>query len=827
MDGRAKKALSYGRRSLWRIVSIPLKVLGTVFLILITTAALLALVGTVYINQNLKVDLDLDLNSFTLKQTSTVYCYDADGNEIELATLHGQENRALAEFNEIPKSMINALIAVEDKRFFSHQGVDWKRTAAAFGGMFVSTDKITGGGSTITQQLIKNLTDEKEVTVRRKVSEIFRALEFEKHYTKEEILEWYLNTCFFGQDCYGVKVAARTYFDKDLSEITVAEAASIICITNSPTRYNPFRNPEKNKERQETVLALMFEQGMLTEWEYRQAVAQKLVFVHENKTSEQDVQSYFVDQVYRDVSADLAVKYGVTEAFAQQMLLNGGYKIYTTMRPDIQSIMDEIFQNEENIPAVKGLDKPQAAMILMDPYTGAVLGMEGGVGQKVGNLVLNRAVKSTRQPGSSIKPVAVYAPALDYNLITPYSVLDDAPFRLVDDRAWPRNSNGRYKGRTTILAGVTSSTNTMAVRTLDLLKPQLSYQFATEKMHLSTLTEQDIDYAPLALGGLTKGVSVLELTAAYCAFPNQGEYITPRTYTLVTNNDGAEIILDNQPQREIAMQEKTAWYMNTLLQSVVQSGTGSRAQLAVNMPAAGKTGTTTRDYDRLFVGYTPYYCAGVWFGYDEQKKIELEQSTNPALALWKMVMDKVHAELEREEFFKLENVVQASYCLDSGMVPSENCKLDPRGDRVATGYFYKDDVPRAPCTVHSLTQWDAVTGHLATPYCPSENLRWVSLLSVSRAMPAAGVTIEDEGYRVRTFGGEEYPEGFFPPADPADGAPNSYCPLHASPDWALPPEIDPNDPGGDPNVTPPESPPPDLSPPQDVSLPPPPLDTSP
>jgi penicillin-binding protein 1A len=602
-------------------------------------------------------------------------------------------------------------------------------------------------------------------------------------------------------------VAARTYFGKELSDITVAEAASIIGITNSPTRYDPFRNPDKNKTRQETILTEMYKQGMLTEREYSQAVAQKLNFVHDNKPSEREVQSFFEDQVYRDVSADLAAQYGVTEAVAQQMLLNGGYKIYTTMRPDIQAIMDEIFQNEENIPEVKGLDKPQAAMILMDPFTGEVLGMEGGVGEKTANLTLNRAVKSVRQPGSSIKPVTVYAPALDYNLITPYSVLDDAPFRLVDGRAWPRNSNGRYKGRTTILSGVTSSTNTIAVRTLDLLKPQLSYQFATDKMHLSTLTAQDIDYAPLALGGLTKGVSVLEMTAAYCTFPNQGEYIEPRTYTKVTSHDGVEIILDNQPQRQIAMQEKTAWYMNTLLQSVVRSGTGARAQLETDMPAAGKTGTTTRDYDRWFVGYTPYYCAGVWFGYDEQKKIELAQNTNPALALWKMVMDKVHAELERREFFELENVVRASYCLDSGLAPSENCGSDPRGSRVATGYFYRDDVPRSPCAVHSLVQFDTVTGHLATPYCPPENLGWRSLLSFSRPMPAPDISVEDEGYRIRPLGGEEYPDGFYPPAEPEESA-NGYCQLHSDPNWMLPPTDSPDDP----DVTPPDgSSPPDVS----------------
>ena len=795
MDARTKKALRYGRRSLGRVVGIPLKIVGTIVLVFVMTGIMLTMIGALYIRKNLTSNLAVDLYSYTLNQTSTIWCKDKDGEWFKLETLQSKENRELAQFGEIPENMINALIAVEDKRFYSHKGVDWYRTVGAFTNMFTSS-RSSFGGSSITQQLIKNLTEEKDVTVKRKMTEIFRALEFEKHYTKEEILTWYFNTCYFGSSAYGVKVAARTYFDKDLSELTVAESASIIGITNSPTKYNPFQNPENNKDRQEDILEKMFEQGMLTEAEYTAAVEQPLQFKHGNKPSERGAQSYFIDQVFRDVSADLAKKTGWTYALAQQTVLNGGYDIYITMDMEIQAIIDDIFTNEENIPAVRGLEKPQAAMVLMDPYTGEVLGMSGGIGEKEGSLSLNRAVQSVRQPGSSIKPIGVYAPAMEADLITPYSVLDDAPIRSEKGRAWPRNSGGGYKGLTTVQSGVTRSTNTIAAQTISLLTPERAHSFLIESLGITSLKDTDVTYS-LSLGGLTRGISVLEMTAAFCTFPNRGEYIKPRTYTLVMS--GTEPVLDNRPQVTAAIKEKNAWYMNNMLQAVVQSGTGARAKLKVNIPAAGKTGTTTEDKDRWFVGYTPYYCGGVWFGFDDPKKISLEQSTNPALALWKMVMDRVHEDLERREFFNIDSeIVRASYCLDSGLKPTENCSLDPRGGRVATGAFHKDDLPKESCSVHVLVDQDSESGKLATPYCPSENIRKIALLDFKRELPVS-VSIDDGAYLIRAAD-EDY--GSVSEEDKA----NDYCPLHTHADWQaelppLEPELDEPDEG--------ETPPPD------------------
>ncbi len=843
MKKQTKKAIRHTGRSFGRIIGTIGKIFGTLLLIFITTGAIMAVFFVMFVTRDLEVDLDVNLEDFQQAENSFLLYQDAGSGEwIQFETLHGIENRVRVSYDEIPDSMIQALLAIEDKRFFEHNGVDWKRTFGAFGNLFLGSGGSAYGGSTITQQLIKNITGEKEVTVQRKVQEILRALEFEKHTTKEQILEEYLNTCYFGEGSWGVKTAAMTYFGKELDELTVAESACIIGITNSPTRYNPFINPDKNKKRQQTILDEMYDQGKLTEAEYNAASKQKLVFSRDHRPSEKSNQSYFADEVFNDVVADLMEARGVSKLFAQQMVLSGGYRIYTTMDKNIQDIMDDVFTNEENFPVTKGSEKPQSAMLLMDPYTGHVLGMAGGRGEKQENLSFNRATQAERPPGSSIKPISVYAPAMEYNLITPYAVVDDTPLRKEGSRAYPRNSTngGRYTGRMTIANAVKNSTNTVAVRVVDMMTPQRSFEFATENMHISTLIEKkvvgktvwsDIDLGPLALGGFTSGAKVIDMTAAYCVFPNEGFYNKPITYTRVEDYKG-NVILENEPAPERAIKEKTAWYMNNMLQDVVKGGTGSKAKFE-DMHIAGKTGTTTNDYDRWFAGYTPYYCAVAWFGYDQPKKITLETSTNPALTMWKLVMERVHEGLPDKDFFELSNTVSASYCLDSGLVPTENCRLDPRGSRVATGVFYKDDVPRSACNVHTLTNVCGESGQLATPYCPVESLRRVAFLNVQRNMPIAGVTVGDEGYTVRIFGQDnQAPSGYFSAVVPvAEGAvaPNSFCALHPDAASVLPsptPPFDPNNPFDglpfDPFdlLSPSPTPPPDVPtvPPGDVTV---------
>ncbi|MCL2081294.1 MAG: transglycosylase domain-containing protein [Oscillospiraceae bacterium] len=806
------KAAGGAMHTLESAFGVVFKILGTILLIIMTTGSILAVVFSIYISRYLKVDMSINLKDYDLRQTSTVTYTDRDsGLSFELGTLHGQQNRKLAAYEEIPGHMIEALVSIEDKRFFQHDGVDWKRTVGAFTQMFMPGGS-SFGGSTITQQLIKNLTEEKDFTVARKVQEILRALDFEKRYSKEEILEMYLNTCYFGQGCYGVKTAAETYFGKTLDQLTAAESASIIGITNKPTLYNPFLNPDKNKDRQETILNQMFVQGMLSQVEYNRAKYQPLVFVSPIDDGDDyydlgRIQSYFIDQIFFDVRNDLVARKEITEQYANMLIYGGGLTIESTIDTRIQGIIDEVYSNDENFPVVKDSEKPQSSLLILDPYSGEVLGFAGGRGIKTGNLVRNLPNHAQRQPGSAIKPVTVYAAAFDMGFITPYSVIDDIPSDN-NGAVWPRNSGGAYRGRTNVITAVQNSVNTIAVRIVESITPAKAFYFGRDTLGLKSLVEErwvtrsndrqemltDIQRSPLALGGLTRGLTVRELTAAYATFANRGMYSAPHTYKRVLDANG-NVLLDNNAPPEVAIKEKTAHYMNVVLQQAVTSGTGARARLT-DMPTAGKTGTTNDDFDRWFTGYTPYYAGGSWYGFTIPKKIRLEQSTNPALAMWKLVMDEIHEDLERREFFKPDGLVNASYCLDSGFTPTDNCRLDPRGSRVATGAYFSEDVPKMPCNVHTLVDVDKESGRLATPYCPGENLTKVALLNIGRGLIASGVHVWDEQYTVRYWGGggPDIPEGRFrPAASGADGAPpyNTFCHLHEV--EILPPPPEPGD----------------------------------
>lgn len=800
------------------------RVLGTLFLILTVASLIVAFLFMVYVNQYIKPMLDLP--DFDLALTSFVYYIDPEtGEEVQLEQLYNTENRVWVDYEDIPQYLIEATIAIEDHRFYSHHGVDWKRTASAVVNMFIGM-KDNFGGSTITQQLIKNLTNENEVTVKRKIVEIFRALEFERHFTKEQILEEYLNTIPLGQGCNGVKTAAQVYFGKEVEDLTLAQSACIIGITNATTAYNPYINPKKNKQRQEDVLFRMFELGMIDQKEYDDAVAEKLVFVKGTTadTSNSDqIQSYYVDQVIIDVRNDLMEQYGLSKQAATNAIYSSGYKIYIPIDIRIQNIMDEVFSNPDNIPkvVVNGPETPQASMVVMDPYTGNVLGMVGGVGEKEGAFTLNRATQTYRQPGSSIKPISVYSPALDMGMITPYSVLEDSPLYFDDNgKPWPKNYDLRYRGLMTATRAVELSDNAVAAKVVDMITPERAFNFATQNLGLTSLVREttiagkvysDVNIAPMSLGGLTKGVSVEEMTAAYCAFVNDGVYTKPRTYTKVVDS-GGNVVLNNVPESNVAMKEKTAYYMTYMLQSVVKQGTGTKAQLE-NMAVAGKTGTTTNDNDRWFVGYTPYYVGAVWFGFDEPQEINLEKSTNPALALWKMVMERAHEGLESKTFNEPEGLVKASFCLDSGMAPSEYCTQDVRGSRVAVGLFYPEDVPQQICTRHVPVMKDIVTGRVATPYCPETQLVQAALLNLKRWFPVPNVFIEDEQYTLRDYVPTVDPLTGEPVALPvyneqtgypgaiaanADGSPpaNGYCPVHSQP---TAPPVEPNEPT-DPNL---------------------------
>ena len=427
-------------------------VLLTILLVGLTTAAICGMVFAVYINKYVSNDVEIYLDSYRLNLTSFMYYVDPEtGKEVELNSLHGLEDRVWVDLEDIPKQLQLAFISVEDNTFYTHNGVNWKRTIGATIKWTGLLDDFTGGGSTITQQLIKNLTDDKDTSVKRKLREIMRALELEKKYEKDDILEMYLNTIYFGQGAYGVHQAAKTYFNKDLKDLTLAECASIAGIVKNPYGYDLKRFPEKNAERRATVLYTMKEYGNISQAQYDQAMAED-VQAYKDTGEEDDsssYQTYFEDAVISAVKSDLQTKLGYSASMAEQLLYGGGLKIVTTLDPVIQSKMDAVFQDEDNFPGGLGNDGtyPQASMVLMDPYTGQVKALYGGRGEKEGDLVLNRATQTYRSPGSSIKPITVYSPALEYGLVTPITVVDDVPKDFTirgDGTGWPYNESRTY-----------------------------------------------------------------------------------------------------------------------------------------------------------------------------------------------------------------------------------------------------------------------------------------------------------------------------------------------------------------------------------------------
>ena len=468
------------------------KVVGTVLLTAFLAFLIFACLFAVYVKNDLSQQAEWAADSFSLDQTSVIYYEDPTTGKYEvLQTLYGGSNSTWVEYDDIPKNLIHACIAIEDKRFEKHQGVDWVTTLRACFKMFLG--KSEAGGSTITQQLIKNLTGEKEVTVRRKLVEIYRALEFEKTHTKKDIMEWYLNIIPLGENCKGVQSASRVYFGKDVKDLSLAECASLIGITNNPSRYDPYisaENTSKNKERQEVILDQMLKQGYINQEQYDEAVAEELVFTNnsrENADTSDDYYSWFEDQVIRDVVSDLCDKTGYEYDIVYKMVMTGGYQIYSTINPDVQAAVDKVYEDLKSLPATASSQQLQSGIVIVDNTTGDVVALAGGVGKKQGSLVWNCATQSLLSPGSTIKPVAVYAPAIELGLITPATVLDDTPYSFTDTATWPKNLDSTYRGLVSVKEAVAESLNTIPVKLVAQMTPEYSYSFAKDKMGLSTL----------------------------------------------------------------------------------------------------------------------------------------------------------------------------------------------------------------------------------------------------------------------------------------------------------------------------------------------------
>ena len=727
------------------------RVIGTILLVFVLTAAIFAGIFSAYINSSMRGRVEVYLDEFETKVSTELYYQEPSSGEWTMyhTLFLDSENRIWADLEQIPKDLQNAVVAIEDKRFYTHKGVDWHGTARAiFSTIFGGSVQ---GGSTITQQLVKNVTGDNQNTVKRKVMEIYRAQELEKRYEKDEILEAYLNEVYFGYSCYGVVTASLKYFNKDVSELSLAECASLVAITNNPSLYDPLQTDwglENNRTRQLLVLGAMLEQGKIDQAAYDAAKEENVVFsngytilgdrvdVDTDKKDDTDAdggdeqpeeetetatssQSYFTDAVIEDVAAALVEKYGLTDstnpvtgkvttAFEQgvNMVYGKGYKIYTTQNPDYQKIAEEVCTDTSNLPYTstytnsygeKETEQLQVGMTIVDPYTGYVVAMVGGAGVKQYDRGWNWAT-SARQCGSAIKPISVYAPALDDGTINGASTIDDYPVMVLNGSVYPKNANGRYKGLTPLHTAIARSTNTCAVRVVQEYGTSRSYDFMTNKLGFTTLTSQDAQQVGnMGLGGLDRGVTTEEMAAAFAAFANEGIYTAPRTFVRVEDADG-NVILENEAKASVAMKDTTAALMNSLLQEVINGGTGYEGRIS-GMHVAGKTGTTNNDQDRYFVGYTPYYSCAVWVGYVHNQRIVA--SGNPAASMWQKVMSRIHADLPDKDFFSCSGLTYVKVCADSGLLATDSCAEDCRGSRVYSALVAADNAPSAYCNMHT------------------------------------------------------------------------------------------------------------------------------
>ncbi|MBO4897202.1 MAG: PBP1A family penicillin-binding protein [Clostridia bacterium] len=695
--------------------------------------------GTFYLSKVVLSSEDIVLDSVKLDQTSFIYVTDPKtGKQIEYDRIYDEENRIWVEYDKIPEDMVNAFVSIEDERFYKHHGFDVKRLMGA-ASAFVSESDSAYGASTITQQLVKNISGDNERSIERKIQEIYRAVRVEQKYSKEEILEFYLNTIFLGHQCNGIQAAANRYFDKDVWDLDLAETASIAGITQFPTKYDPILNPENNKKKQELVLKKMYELGYIDKSSYDKAVKEKLVFCKEDKTRElKKTQTEFSDAVINEVLEDLQTDLGYPKQIALKMLYAGGLKINASVDLEIQDTINEVYSNPENFPGGTGDNMLQSAMVVIDPETGYIVGMSGGrpkADEGHDRMQLNRATQSLRQPGSSIKPIAVYGPALEYGIIEPTSTVVDEPLTI--GKWTPKNANNKFSGSISIMNAVTWSRNIPAIKVLQSLGVDNSFDFLTNRLGVTSLVEErkvgdtvlsDKGLASLALGGLTDGISPLQMAGAYSAFANGGIYHKPTTYIDVRDSEG-NIILKGADEGKRVMMPDTAWKMTTMLRSVVQSGTGTGAYLS-SVPAAGKTGTTDSDKDRWFVGYTPYYVGAVWCGYDIPRPM-YGIGSNPSVAIWRKVMSKVHEGKDRKDFEKPEdndNVVKI--CKVSGKRATDLCALDIRGSQVEYVDFKGKKPPEEKCTDHKEYFLCYSTGLRARSGCPR---RRVSALGVADA----------------------------------------------------------------------------------------------
>lgn len=748
---------------------------------------------------------------------AATYIYDMDNNPVQKLTA-ATANRTLVSIDQIPEHLQHAVVAVEDERFYTHNGIDIRGIGRAFV-VGVTSGTFSEGASTITQQLLKNnvftdWTKESSLTqkFKRKFQEQYLALELEKKMPKEQILEDYLNTINLGAGAYGVQAAAHRYFNKDVSELTLSESTVIAGITQNPTQFNPIIYPEQNAKRREWVLNHMLEQEYISQQEYDEVIADDVyarIQTNNAETGETSIYSYYVDALIDQVLDDLQEQLGITEQKAERMVYREGLKIYSAQDERIQKISDEEFANPENYPAGTqvGLDyalsirdasgqlthygnkelreyfntpnelmfpdeaagrsateefknsvlksgdeiegerlyimpQPQASVVVMDQATGLVKAVVGGRGKKEASLTLNRATDSPRQPGSTFKVITTYAPAIDRAGMSLATVYDNAPYAYsngVEVRNW--DSYNSYTGLTTIRTAIANSINIVAVKCLTEITPRMGFEYA-QKFGITTLHDDENSDVrqPLALGGIYTGVTNLELTGAYAAIANHGQFNEPKFYSRIEDQNG-NVIIDNEPVSTTVIKESTAFLLTSAMQDVINGGTGTQIDLG-DMPAAGKTGTTSDYNDIWFSGYTPYYTASVWGGYDNHDDLPSDDKYhNYHKILWNAIMNRIHEGMPVKEFEQPETIETAEICKKSGkLAVSGICTGDPRGSQVITEYFAKGTAPTQKCDVHEAVSVCSETGLKASATCKA-----VTRIFIKRPSGSEGTT-EDSQY---------------------------------------------------------------------------------
>lgn len=702
--GKSRKKASPVRRAL--------TVVGTtilsLFLIVIITGSIVATALTVYVMKFMDTDVDIDLANLEMSSSSFIYATDSKGNNVEIHKLNRDVDRVLVALEDVPVMVQQAFVCIEDERFYKHKGVDFKRTFAAFVNEFLHIFSTRQGGSTITQQLVKNITQDDDANFSRKIREIFRSMNLENYYTKDEIMEAYLNYIGFGGRTSGVEAASIKYFGKSVSEVSLAQAASLAAIPKNPEKVNPFVDLEANKKRQKEVLGAMLDNGVISDQEYEEALAADLELVDRKSASagtsasntNSQVQSYYVDMVVTDAALALAEKLGLPDKEAGIDELNrGGYSIYANVDLEMQSALEKKFLEPTTFASGVVNDPPQSAGIIMD-YKGNVKAVVGGIGEKPGPYCWNRATMSMRPVGSCIKPISTYSYGIYNDLFHWSTVWQDAPIQVNDAgtvRNWPQNYSNRwsYSNYFTYDA-LLRSLNTVPAQIAQMATPAKVLDFMENRMQISTLVEADIDYSPVTVGNLTNGITLLDLVSAYQSFGNLGKIYPPATFSRIVDVNG-NTVLEHDYTPVQALDPDSAYVMNRLLATVITGGPSATGRAAVlpSTPIVGKTGTSQDWFDIDFVGCSPDYVAGMWYGYDEPKATNKSGYYGSA-SVWKNMFGEIMENGPTKAFQGTAGVKELSYCTSTGRLAGSGCAT-------AKGYYKPSNIPPTCNGVHGVT----------------------------------------------------------------------------------------------------------------------------